>query len=85
MTDIQFSSISNTEIINENVISIFPNPTSGLITIVLNELNPNQKIKLYNLTGSFLMEKEITDSNTNLNLKDYETGFYLLELMPISL
>ena len=60
-----------------NNISIYPNPTSGQITIIYN-CTSNGKFYLYNATGQQVLETELVKENkkAELNLNNLTNGVY---------
>ncbi len=61
--------------------SIFPNPTHALLKIKVDELQSGpEKYRLCDLAGHLLLEGEITENLTKINLNDYAAGAYLLLL-----
>ena len=70
--------ISNNNINNQ--VDIYPNPTSGIISI--KNLNSNTTIKVYNLLGELLIQEEIKNtSSTQIDMKDYNAGVYLVNVI----
>ncbi|MDP5062225.1 MAG: T9SS type A sorting domain-containing protein, partial [Maribacter sp.] len=70
-----------------DLISIYPNPTTGVITLNLQELSVSTEdisLEIYSLDGKQLIKKDISaSSNYTFNLKEYnitQTGIYLLKL-----
>ena len=64
-----------------HLITIFPNPTSGIVHIVLNQANPASAVQLdfYTLLGNKIMTKTIYGSNIHpFSLADKPAGIYLV-------
>ena len=60
-------------------IAFFPNPTSGLVNIII-ENAEDISIKLYNIPGQLILEaKNISTTNYQFNIED-EAGVYILEI-----
>ncbi|MBK7110594.1 MAG: T9SS type A sorting domain-containing protein [Bacteroidetes bacterium] len=60
-----------------------PNPTIDEIYLQISEeLNNDANIRIYNLTGSLLIEKTLPaySQTININLENFATGMYILEL-----
>ncbi len=78
--DITVGQVENSPLIND--IKVYPNPTSGKITINTSELN--KEIKSYILTdiyGKIVLNKNVGLLNNNdlkINIENYESGVYLL-------
>lgn len=58
---------------------LYPNPTTGIVQIVMNE-NMTNLSKLLDITGKVLFELVLTDTNTSLDLSDYPAGIYFLQV-----
>jgi Leucine-rich repeat (LRR) protein len=69
---------------NSSNLSVYPNPTTGNISIELKDIKNNFKLVLSNSLGQVLFSKnyDVTD-NLELNI-NYPKGLYFLHLKPIS-
>lgn len=63
---------------NQNLLSIYPNPTTGSINIT--NAIPGAKIKLLNLTGQIIMEQNVEYSLVKMNLENIANGIYFVEM-----
>jgi hypothetical protein len=61
-----------------NGISIFPNPTTGLLNIQCN--TPNAELKIYNPFGSLILHQTLNSKLQTLNLSTQPKGIYFIEL-----
>jgi len=62
-------------------ISVYPNPTNGLVTITTGAQIENATIKLINLSGQVLIqENNLTGSTFNLDLSEFSNGVYFVEI-----
>lgn len=61
----------------ENVYSIYPNPTNSNITICGEEIN---MVEVYNLCGQKVMTIEANSSNVNVNMSTLTTGVYMVKI-----
>lgn len=62
-------------------LSIYPNPTTGILNIGVN--NPNVEIKnirIMNLVGTEIYNSSTVNPNTQINLNGLPKGFYLIQL-----
>jgi N-acetylneuraminic acid mutarotase len=59
-------------------ITVFPNPSTGIITIQLPEFSPAFHVSLLDITGRLVAEFDITGSQAELALGSYEKGIYYL-------
>jgi hypothetical protein len=63
-------------------LNIFPNPTSGMLTLDLKDNNPLQyKYLLYDAQGKLIDSMPISDIQTQLSFGYLPTGVYMLNLM----
>ncbi|WP_343631793.1 T9SS type A sorting domain-containing protein [Fluviicola sp.] len=62
-------------------LKISPNPTNGVVQILLPEENSG-KMTVISSLGQVILEVEVTDSNRNqkIDLSDYPSGIYLLKV-----
>lgn len=80
---IKNNSIKNSEnLLNEDVL-VYPNPTFGLLNVdIKNYTNlTGTKIILYTEQGALLLQNEVKDSNSKLDLRGYSAGVYYLKLL----
>ncbi|MFP4042660.1 MAG: InlB B-repeat-containing protein, partial [Bacteroidales bacterium] len=57
---------------------IYPNPTNGKFYIEVNE--PGGFIKVHSLTGKRIIEKQIDDKRSLIDISDQPAGIYLIEV-----
>ena len=64
---------------DENAIQakIYPNPTSGLVTI---ECENMLSVSVYNTLGQCVLQQEVTGHQTTVGLQDRPEGLYLLRV-----
>ena len=76
-----FSTISsNSEDINDNKISIFPNPVVENLSIIFTNKPENVSIKLFSANG-FLLQTIIAKNNdTKINMSTFSSGVYILKI-----
>lgn len=79
LDDINITSTTGIEAINDNDISIYPNPTqNGSVTVYISELSSVKALKLYTVAGKLI--KTIPTSNQrNISLTNLDKGTYLLK------
>lgn len=67
---------------NNSSVLLYPNPTSDVLNIYLKEVNQFtiSKIKLVDLTGKTIIEKEFTTLVDRINLKEINKGVYFLKI-----
>ena len=61
-------------------ISIFPNPSNGEITISLTQTGLSPELELFDAAGKLILQRTLTQSESQLQLRDYATGVYTLRL-----
>ena len=79
-SDVRFL-INNPTLIEEQhdlIVSVYPNPTSK--GVIINTSFKNSEYILTNLTGEIL-RKEIFNNTTQIDLSDYSSGVYLIEII----
>jgi hypothetical protein len=63
-------------------IETFPNPTEQSITITLEKVTKGNTImELTDIQGRALLQREITEEKTNVNLQNFPAGTYLLRVL----
>ena len=67
---------------DEGFISLYPNPTSGSITIQLNAIisTTDAEIQLFDVYGKRLQIMSISSDKAEIDLSQYAPGIYLIEL-----
>lgn len=61
----------------ENV-SVYPNPTSGQLSIVTKSTNPINTIQVFDVLGKLADSFAVSDVDTTLNLSNLNRGIYIL-------
>ena len=66
--------------------SIYPNPSSGAITILIPDLVRNEKIEIrfYNMLGELVYKQTLISSQTKIE-KHFVSGIYSCELRPFGI
>jgi IgA Peptidase M64/Secretion system C-terminal sorting domain len=63
-------------------VEIFPNPTEQSITITLEKVvKGNTNLELIDIQGRAMLQREITEEKTNINLQTFPAGTYLLRVL----
>ena len=76
-TSFEVTFVSGTGIVNwNNSISIYPNPTSDVVTISTGDYTGVLKVNIYDLFG----RKVFTSSDKEISLKSFADGVYVLEV-----
>lgn len=68
------------ETLGEKSIKLYPNPTYGLLTMDISDLEENEKvaIQVSDMKGRTLLKKVQTTSNFQIDLTAHPKGFYIL-------
>jgi hypothetical protein len=66
--------VSNSEIIQEKQISLYPNPSSDMLTITLNNLKQD-RVKVFNSVGQLVIDEQI-NHNMVLDVSSFKPGVY---------
>lgn len=61
---------------NQEILTVFPNPTSGLVQVQFENYSGNKTLEVYNAAGQFLQSSH---ANT-VDLSEYPAGLYLLRV-----
>ena len=59
---------------------VYPNPTSGLITVEFNKKNPETLIKIYNYSGVQVFEKYSVDILEQIDFSAFGAGIYMIRV-----
>ncbi|MDP4282542.1 MAG: T9SS type A sorting domain-containing protein, partial [Bacteroidota bacterium] len=62
-------------------ISVYPNPATEIITIKVPEGNTKVRIKIENIDGVEIMQKEIFESKVTMGIGDLPRGLYFIRIM----
>ena len=75
--------LSNGEIIHQPAFSIYPNPASTAITIELSHstVNDNSLLTILNFNGQQLLQQEITEPSTKIDVSGLKSGIYIVKLV----
>lgn len=66
---------------SNELISIYPNPFTQSINVVSNSENSNLELKIYNVLGTEILNKKITNKETNINVNNLSSGIYIYNLI----
>ena len=59
---------------------MYPNPTSGIITIGAGSTSPGARIEIYDFLGNSVLETELHTSHQVIDLRGLPAGVYFLQL-----
>ncbi len=66
------------QVINASNISIYPNPSKGLVTVVMSAVNAGTTLYVTDMIGKEVFKTVVIDTNTNLDLSNLEKGLYMV-------
>jgi len=71
-----------TEEIGEQKITIYPVPTRGLFQVAVTLLDSKKKnyFSLYSLSGARILDRNISNESTEIDISNYPAGTYLLDV-----
>jgi hypothetical protein len=69
--------INNTESIISNV---YPNPTKGVVTIQLSNLNTETQLRVTDISGRVIMVKSLSQLETQVDLSSNKPGIYIISV-----
>ena len=63
---------------NDNNVSVYPNPTSGMVNIKAESM---QQLTIVNMTGQVVMTQNVDSDEVMLDLSAFDNGMYLVSIM----
>ena len=76
----EFVSFLASSSFNLDAIKIYPNPTSDIINIDVQENQTLQSLMVYDMLGNKIIHKNEFEAHNQLNLGNLAAGIYLLEI-----
>lgn len=73
-----YSAVESVKFKMSNAITIAPNPAKNVVTITGTNI---QKIEIYNMTGSKLLEKQSAGSKETIDISKLNAGIYLVKII----
>ncbi|WP_179375658.1 T9SS type A sorting domain-containing protein [Winogradskyella wichelsiae] len=68
-----------------NLISLYPNPTTNILNVDLTNLNEDVDYQIFNTLGQSIQKGNLDSNNSNvLNLSSYQSGMYFIKLSTAS-
>ncbi len=77
--DIQVNAFVNIETLQQNGISIYPNPTNGILNFEFAN-NNIQKLSISDITGKTIIERTEIQQNEMIDLSNFENGIYIIKI-----
>ncbi len=79
--DVELADIENEILGVDFNLSIYPNPSTGLFNLNINNRNLNYNIRVYNLTGEIIYQKNnLTSQELEINLNNKPKGLYVIKV-----
>lgn len=74
--------VSVTDQLGERKITIYPNPTKGMLAVDINGGNSKDElsIQLYDGTGKQMLNEKVQPGTTTLNLTSYPQAYYIMRI-----
>lgn len=72
------------EEVEANLIQVYPNPASGMITLAVQENLIGMNFQIFDQTGRMMLEEKITRNVQQIELYDFASGLYTLHLAQSS-
>ncbi|MGZ4035793.1 MAG: T9SS type A sorting domain-containing protein, partial [Bacteroidia bacterium] len=67
--------------VDNNAVTIYPNPSNGLFNIALASSKKNTTIEIYNSIGELVYNRQNVSAETLINLNDNATGLYFVKVI----
>ncbi|TAF72035.1 MAG: T9SS C-terminal target domain-containing protein, partial [Bacteroidetes bacterium] len=65
---------------SQDEVSIYPNPSSGMIEVSVNDTFLNATLEVYDMQGKKVMAQTIADLQTKMDLSNYQAGMYFIKI-----
>ena len=75
------SDFSNIETMNMNSLNIYPSPAKENFTISYGKHLKNVKIELFNMNGQQVLDKNLTNNVTKINIENLSSGTYIVHII----
>lgn len=66
---------------NSDVLSVYPNPTTDIVRCTFKGNLANTRLQVLDVYGKLLMEQNVTEATTEINLSDKASGIYFLRVV----
>ena len=75
--------LSTNQFSNNLSVNLYPNPASKELNVSLRNLNSfeNVKVEMFNVLGKKMLSKEISSTNTSINISELNNGIYMLRII----
>jgi hypothetical protein len=66
--------------VSTSYVHVYPNPTTGMINISIDNAEAGSSVKIYDLLGQKVFQSNISSDNTSINLSGHAAGSYLYHI-----
>ncbi len=77
--DVLVNAYVGVENMKHNSVSIYPNPTNGIINVELSNNNTHQ-LTISDIMGKILVKRTTDEQNKTINLSNFESGIYIISI-----
>ncbi|PCI98697.1 MAG: hypothetical protein COB15_05600 [Flavobacteriales bacterium] len=71
--------VNNDQLLVDNY-KIYPNPSKGIFTVSLDQLDDNSSIIVYSVVGAVIINQQLNSKQTIINLEAYGKGIYFVKI-----
>ncbi len=76
-----YNSSSLKEKSNDIIVTVFPNPSSGVFNLVINNSNnKNINVEVLSINGKLELTQQLENTNQQINLTHLKSGIYLIRI-----
>lgn len=70
------------DVLGEQIIKVYPNPTHGWLSVNINRLEPGEKAELmiYSISGAILIRKDDVSTSNRIDLNNQTAGMYIMRI-----
>jgi Secretion system C-terminal sorting domain len=72
------SNTQNAQQMLKTGMKVFPNPNNGVFEVIVDNLQENTRLDLYDLTGRKLYSQNVITTNSKIDVSNLMTGIYML-------
>jgi hypothetical protein len=76
---------SNEVVNNRNSVTVYPNPTSGSISVQVSALDQPTSYELFSINGQLLKEGKLTATTQDISLERLKSGVYIIKVSAAKL
>lgn len=71
------ATLSSSDFENDNVITIYPNPSNGIFNL---ESQENMSIEVYDIIGKLILSQKLSVGTNSFDISNFNSGVYLLKV-----